>query len=96
MTFTPLRTSVLFRRIRRSRLVHEYVRPIYARRLIRAWWAKGRPAPPPHDVKLAAILYLADLIGAKDVGPFVEIRCDLMLIVSPGSQDAYRRNQSCC
>ncbi|HBR99391.1 MAG TPA: hypothetical protein DD979_18740 [Gammaproteobacteria bacterium] len=32
---------------------------------MRAWWAEGRPAPPPHDVKLAAILYLADLIGAK-------------------------------
>ena len=65
MTFKTLRTSVLFRRVRRSRLVHEYVRPSYDYRLMRAWWDNGRPAPPPHDVKLAAILYLADLVGAK-------------------------------
>ncbi len=32
---------------------------------MRTWWARGRPAPPPHDVKLAAILYLADRVGAK-------------------------------
>jgi hypothetical protein len=32
---------------------------------MRTWWARGRPAPPPHDVKLAAILYLADQVGAK-------------------------------
>src|SRR5215472_1017198 len=65
MMFSKLRTSTLFRRIRRSRFVHEYVRPIYARRQITAWWAEGRPAPPPHDVKLAAILYLADRLDAK-------------------------------
>jgi|GEM_PF-1600740 len=62
---TAIRTSPLFRRLRRSHLVHEYVRPIYARRQIRAWWHRKRPAPPPHEIKLAAILYLADLVGAK-------------------------------
>lgn len=62
---TSIRTSDLFRRIRRSRLIHEYVKPIYARRLLRQWWQLGRPAPPPHEIKLAAILYLADRIGAK-------------------------------
>ena len=45
--------------------MHEYIRPIYSRALLRQWWSKGRPAPPPHEVKLAAILYLADRTGAQ-------------------------------
>jgi hypothetical protein len=62
---SALRHAPVFRRIRRSRLVLEWVRPVYARRQLREWWAKGRPAPPPHDIKLLAILYLADLVRAK-------------------------------
>jgi hypothetical protein len=62
---TNLRNSSLFHHIRRSRIFIEYVRPIYGRWLMRTWWAEGRPAPPPHDVKLAAILYLADRINAE-------------------------------
>jgi hypothetical protein len=60
-----IRTSLPYRRLRRSWLVHEYLRPIYTRRQLRTWWARGCPAPPPHEVKLAAILYLADRICAK-------------------------------
>ena len=59
-----LRASASFRYIRRTHFVHNYVRPIYAKRLLLNWWAEGRPAPPPHDVKLSAILYLADRIDA--------------------------------
>jgi hypothetical protein len=65
MVSTAIRTSALFRRIRCSHFVHEYIRPIYARGQMRAWWAQGRPAPPPHEVKLAAILGLADRLDAK-------------------------------
>jgi hypothetical protein len=65
MPFSSLRSSGLFRRVRRSHLVHEVVRPAYARQQIKSWWADGRPVPPPHSVKLAAIQYLADCVGAK-------------------------------
>jgi hypothetical protein len=65
MPVSPLRTSGLFMRVRRSNFVHEAVRPAYDRKQVKSWWANGRPSPPPHSVKLAAIQYLADCVGAK-------------------------------
>lgn len=62
---SKIRQSDLFRRVRRTRIVHEVVRPAYSRALLRDWWRAGRPSPPPHDVKLWSILYLADRIGAR-------------------------------
>jgi hypothetical protein len=61
------RKSSWFRRLRRTAFVHDVVRPGYSRRLLVDWWQKGRPNPPPHEVKLWAILYLADSIGAKNL-----------------------------
>ncbi len=57
----------MFRRLRRSNFIHDIVRPAYSRRLLVDWWKKGRPSPPPHEVKLWSILYLADSIGARNL-----------------------------
>lgn len=65
MIITTIRKSALLLRIGRSRWVHRYIRPTFAHQVMRAWWAEERTTPPPNEVKLAAILYLADLIGAK-------------------------------
>jgi len=51
--------------LRRTALMFEYARPVYERRMVRHWWQRGRPVPPPHDVKMQAILYLADRIDAS-------------------------------
>jgi len=62
--FGVIRTSKLFRRIRRSKLIQSLIRPIWTGMLLRRWWREGRPNPPPHSVKLSAIMYLGDSIGA--------------------------------
>jgi hypothetical protein len=55
----------MYRRIRSLGFIQRNIRPIYEDRLLRAWWKQGRPAPPPYNVKLASIIYLADRISAK-------------------------------
>jgi hypothetical protein len=60
-----VRRTKLFRMVRGTAIMHEYVRPAYSRASIREWWRNGRPAPPPHEVKMCSILYLADRIGAS-------------------------------
>jgi hypothetical protein len=41
------------------------VHPIYDCLKIRCWQQQGRPIPSPHDVKMQAIVYLADRVGAS-------------------------------
>lgn len=60
-----IRETGVYHAFRRSRVFVRYIRPVYGHRLVRKWWAAGRPAPPPHDVKLAMILFLADRIQAE-------------------------------
>lgn len=62
---SSIRTSKLFRRLRRTAFFHEILRPIWDRHLVKKWWAAKRPSPPPHAIKLAAMQYLADRIGAR-------------------------------
>jgi hypothetical protein len=51
--------------LRTSGLLNNYVKPIWAHNQLRAWWRRGRLAPAPRGVKLAAILHWADMIDAK-------------------------------
>lgn len=61
---TSYRQSKWFRTLRRRPFFHDIIRPAYSRGLLTDWWRKGRPIPPPHEVKLWSILYLADSIDA--------------------------------
>lgn len=51
--------------LRNNSLTNNKIRPIHDRNLVLNWWKKGRPAPPPHIVKLNTLLYWADYINAK-------------------------------
>jgi hypothetical protein len=64
---SKFRQSSWFRRIRRTPVFHDVVRPAYSRHQLTDWWRAGRPSPPPHDVKLGALLYLADKINARNL-----------------------------
>lgn len=61
------RSSNFFRVLRRGRLVSAVLRPVWDRRLIRQWWKDGRPNPPPHAIKLAAIQYIGDKVSARNL-----------------------------
>jgi hypothetical protein len=52
---------------RKTWFFHDVMRPVYSRRILVKWWRAGRPSPPPHEVKLWSILYLADRINARNL-----------------------------
>jgi hypothetical protein len=45
----------------RRGLIDRLVKPARDHAVVRRWMATGRPSPPPHAVKVAAVLMLADL-----------------------------------
>jgi hypothetical protein len=64
-----MRDSHLYRAFRRTSFFMSVLRPVHDFRLTRKWWADGRPAPPPHAIKMADLLHAADSIAAVN---FVE------------------------
>ena len=57
----------LSRLVRQSRIGMNVLRPARGFSLMQDWWQKGRPAPPPHAVKMSILLFWADRCNAQNL-----------------------------